>query len=124
MLFEAIRGRPMGERAQGEIVKWGFVSLLVLMAIIMVNDVTALVQGKLNFKKMEQEAKKKEEEQKDRELKKILNREADSSKEKATDGSKPSVQSDEPAQSNASKETFEAEESGSESDSKSKNSIK
>ena len=29
MTFEALRGRPMGERAQGEIVKWGFISLLL-----------------------------------------------------------------------------------------------
>ena len=50
MVFEALRGRPMGERAQGEIVKWGFISLLVLMAVVMVNDVTALISGKLDFK--------------------------------------------------------------------------
>ncbi|HEY9777031.1 MAG TPA: M50 family metallopeptidase [Planktothrix sp.] len=50
MAFEAVRGRPMGERAQGEIVKWGFISLIVLMMVIMVNDVTALVNGKLDFK--------------------------------------------------------------------------
>jgi membrane-associated protease RseP (regulator of RpoE activity) len=57
MLFEAIRGRPMGERPQGEIVKWGFISLIVLMVVIMVNDVTALVTGKLDFKKDKEEAK-------------------------------------------------------------------
>jgi regulator of sigma E protease len=50
MAFEAIRGKPMEERAQGEIVKWGFVSLIVLMAVIMVNDITALFRGKLDFK--------------------------------------------------------------------------
>lgn len=50
MAFEAVRGRPMGERAQGEIVKWGFVSLILLMVVIMVNDVSALMQGKLDFK--------------------------------------------------------------------------
>ena len=76
MLFEAVRGRPMGERAQGEIVKWGFVSLLVLMAVIMVNDITALVQGKLDFKKIESEAKKKGEAERQKNLEKILNRKA------------------------------------------------
>lgn len=50
MAFEAVRGRPMEEKAQGEIVKWGFISLIVLMAIVMVNDVTALFSGKLNLK--------------------------------------------------------------------------
>jgi len=50
MAFEAVRGRPMGERAQGEIVKWGFLTLLALMALIMFNDVTAFVTGKLDFK--------------------------------------------------------------------------
>jgi regulator of sigma E protease len=62
MAFEAVRGRPMGERAQGEIVKWGFISLLALMAVIMVNDVTALVTGKLDFKKEAQKRQKEEEE--------------------------------------------------------------
>ncbi len=76
MLFEAIRGRPMGERAQGEIVKWGFVSLLVLMAVIMVNDITALVQGKLDIKKIEAEARKKGEKAREESLKKILERKA------------------------------------------------
>jgi membrane-associated protease RseP (regulator of RpoE activity) len=55
MAFEAVRGRPMGERAQGEIVKWGFISLILLMAVIMVNDVTALVTGKLDFKKQSEQ---------------------------------------------------------------------
>jgi hypothetical protein len=50
MMLEGVRGRPMGERAQGELVKWGFITLLALMALIMFNDVTALVQGKLDFK--------------------------------------------------------------------------
>ncbi len=50
MAVEAVRGRPMHERHQGEIVKWGFVSLLLLMALIMVNDVTALISGKLDLK--------------------------------------------------------------------------
>lgn len=50
MAFEAVRGKPMEERHQGEIVKWGFLSLLLLMAVIMFNDVKALVTGKLDFK--------------------------------------------------------------------------
>jgi RIP metalloprotease RseP len=62
MAFEAVRGRPMDERAQGEIVKWGFVSLLALMAVIMFNDVTALMTGKLDFKKEAQRRQKEEEE--------------------------------------------------------------
>lgn len=50
MAIEAVRGRPMGDRAQGEIVKWGFISLFVLMAVVMFNDITALISGKLNIK--------------------------------------------------------------------------
>ncbi|HEY9790707.1 MAG TPA: M50 family metallopeptidase [Candidatus Obscuribacterales bacterium] len=50
MLVEGVRGKPMEERAHTEIVKWGFISLLVLMAVIMVNDVTALMHGDLNIK--------------------------------------------------------------------------
>lgn len=51
MALEAVRGRPMSERRQGEIVKWGFISLILLMVVIMVNDVTALFSGKLDFKR-------------------------------------------------------------------------
>jgi membrane-associated protease RseP (regulator of RpoE activity) len=51
MFFEAVRGRPMGEQAQGELVKWGFISLLVLMGVVMFNDVTALISGKLDMKR-------------------------------------------------------------------------
>ncbi|MGH9551599.1 MAG: M50 family metallopeptidase, partial [Terriglobales bacterium] len=51
MLFEGLRGKPIEERAHGEIVKWGFISLLVLMVVIMFNDITAIVTGKLDFKK-------------------------------------------------------------------------
>ena len=58
MTFEAIRGRPMGERAQGEIVKWGFVGLMVLMVVIMANDITALFAGKLDYKKKDTQAAK------------------------------------------------------------------
>lgn len=50
MLIEAIRGKPMDEKVHGELVKWGFISLLALMAIIMVNDIRALVTGELDFK--------------------------------------------------------------------------
>jgi len=60
MAFEAIRGRPMEERAQGEIVKWGFVSLIILMAVIMVNDVTALFRGKLDLKTRKEESSQEE----------------------------------------------------------------
>lgn len=55
MCIEGLRGKPMGERTQGEIVKWGMLSLLALMAIIMVNDVMALVTGKLEMKKKEEQ---------------------------------------------------------------------
>lgn len=50
MLLEAIRGKPMDEKIQGEMVKWGFISLIALMAVIMVNDVRALISGELDFK--------------------------------------------------------------------------
>ncbi|HEY9756250.1 MAG TPA: M50 family metallopeptidase [Oculatellaceae cyanobacterium] len=60
MFFEAIRGKPMGERAHGEIVKWGFVGLMVLMVVIMANDVTALVSGKLDYKKKDSDQSSKE----------------------------------------------------------------
>lgn len=51
MLMEAIRGKPMDEKLHGELVKWGFISLLALMALIMVNDIRALMTGELDFKK-------------------------------------------------------------------------
>lgn len=56
MAFEGLRGRPMEEKAQGEIVKWGFISLLLLMAVVMVNDITALFSGKLNLKPKQKSA--------------------------------------------------------------------
>ncbi len=65
MCYEAIRGKPMEERAQGEIVKWGFISLIVLMVVIMVNDVSALMTGKLSFKAMKDKAKEVRQQQKD-----------------------------------------------------------
>lgn len=65
MTFEAVRGRPMGERAQGEIVKWGFMGLMVLMVVIMANDVTALVTGKLDMKKKDSTAVKEKTRDKD-----------------------------------------------------------
>ncbi len=58
MTFEAIRGKPMGENAQGQIVKWGFVGLMVLMVVIMANDITALFTGKLDLKKKDAHATK------------------------------------------------------------------
>lgn len=51
MLLEALRGKPMEERAQGEIVKWGFLSLIALMVVVLVNDVSAWVKGDLDFTK-------------------------------------------------------------------------
>ncbi len=65
MCYEAIRGKPMEERAQGEIVKWGFISLIVLMVVIMVNDVSALMTGKLSFKAMKDKAKEVRQQEKD-----------------------------------------------------------
>jgi hypothetical protein len=67
MCYEAIRGKPMEERAQGEIVKWGFISLIVLMVVIMVNDVSALMTGKLSFKAMKDKAKEVRQQKKDAE---------------------------------------------------------
>jgi regulator of sigma E protease len=51
MGLEAVRGKPLEERAQGEIVRWGFISLLLLMAMIMVNDVRSLMTGEFSLKK-------------------------------------------------------------------------
>ncbi len=59
-LLEAIRGKPMEEKVQGELVKWGFISLITLMAIIMVNDIRALFTGELDYNKL----KSKKQEQK------------------------------------------------------------
>lgn len=64
MTIELIRGRPMGERAHGEIIKWGFISLLFLMAVIMVNDISALMTGKLDLKKKDQVEQKVDKEAK------------------------------------------------------------
>lgn len=50
MAWEAVRGKPMEERRRGTIIQWGFISLLVLMAVIMYNDIEALITGKLDFK--------------------------------------------------------------------------
>lgn len=50
MLVEAIRGKPIEERAHGEMVKWGFLSLIALMVLVMVNDVSALMSGELDIK--------------------------------------------------------------------------
>lgn len=55
-LLEAIRGKPMEEKTQGELVKWGFIGLLTLMAVIMVNDIRALFSGELDFKKSKKPA--------------------------------------------------------------------
>ncbi len=50
MLYEAIRGKPLDEKIHTSLVKWGFISLIALMALIMVNDVRALFSGELDFK--------------------------------------------------------------------------
>ncbi len=55
MMIEAVRGKPMGERLQGSIFRWGMISLLLLMAVIMVNDVSAWVTGKLDFRKKDKQ---------------------------------------------------------------------
>jgi RIP metalloprotease RseP len=59
MAIEALRGKPISERAHGEITKWGFVSLLVLMAFVMVNDMSALFTGKLNYHPPAEESQQK-----------------------------------------------------------------
>jgi membrane-associated protease RseP (regulator of RpoE activity) len=59
MAIEAARGRPVSERTHGEITKWGFVSLLVLMAFVMVNDMSALLTGKLNYHPANEEGQNK-----------------------------------------------------------------
>lgn len=100
MLFEAIRGRPMHERAQGEIVKWGFISLIVLMVVIMVNDVSALMTGKLSFKAMKEKAKEVRQQQKDADQTQA----ASDAKGPAPDVNPPSQQTTAPApDANASK---------------------
>lgn len=65
MAVEALRGKPMEERAQGEIVKWGFISLLVLMAVIMVNDVRSLITGEFALKMKDRDKEPKIEQPKD-----------------------------------------------------------
>ncbi len=55
MLLEGVRGKPMNEKVHNEIVRWGFVSLLLLMALIMVNDLSALLTGKLDLKSKKQD---------------------------------------------------------------------
>lgn len=50
MVIEAVRGKPVGPEVQGQVMKWGFVSLFALVCLVMVNDVTALMTGKLDMK--------------------------------------------------------------------------
>lgn len=50
MLVEAVRGKPIEEKAHGEMVKWGFLSLIALMVLVMVNDVSSLMNGELDIK--------------------------------------------------------------------------
>src|SRR5262249_9657285 len=49
-LLEKVRGKPLPEKPNAEIMKWGVITLLVLMVLVTVNDVTAWLQGKLNIK--------------------------------------------------------------------------
>jgi regulator of sigma E protease len=49
-LLEKLRGKPLPEKPNAEIMKWGVITLLVLMVLVTVNDVSAWLQGKLNFK--------------------------------------------------------------------------
>ncbi len=49
-VLEALRGKPLPAKPNAEIMKWGVVALLTLMALVTVNDVTAWLQGKLNVK--------------------------------------------------------------------------
>jgi regulator of sigma E protease len=60
MGLEAVRGKPMEERAQGELMKWGIISLLVLMALITVNDLRSLIKGEFSLKKIEQRQQQEE----------------------------------------------------------------
>lgn len=56
MLIEALRGgKPIEERAHGEMVRWGFLSLIALMVLVMANDVSALMSGQLNMKAMKKQ---------------------------------------------------------------------
>ncbi len=59
MGLEAIRGKPMNEGIRNEITKWGFISLLTLMAVIMFNDISALISGKLELKHAEADSQPK-----------------------------------------------------------------
>ncbi len=93
MLFEAIRGKPMGEKVQGELVRWGMISLLLLMVVIMFNDVTALFTGKLDSKKVQDERKLKEK------------RGAAGSEEKGVDGKSPGDADADGKSENAGSET-------------------
>lgn len=49
-MLEKLRGKPLPEKPNAEIMKWGVITLLVLMVLVTVNDVSAWLQGKLNFK--------------------------------------------------------------------------
>ena len=81
--FELLRGKPMSERVQGQIIQFGWVTIAVLFVVIMFNDVSALVTGKLDFKKP---AEQKDE--LDKRVQKVLDEEngkAGSSAPKTTD---------------------------------------
>ncbi len=49
--LEGLRGgKPINERAQDEMRKWGVVGLLLLMLLVTFNDITAWMGGKLELK--------------------------------------------------------------------------
>ncbi len=103
MCYEAIRGKPMEERAQGEIVKWGFISLIVLMVVIMVNDVSALMTGKLSFKAMKDKAKEVRQQKKDAEAQSQADTDANAPMTETPAGSSPAT--DTPATSTPATDT-------------------
>lgn len=49
-IVEALQGKPINERAQDEMRKWGIVGLLLLMLLGTFNDITAWMGGKLDIK--------------------------------------------------------------------------
>ena len=50
MLLETLPIKLVNDRARMEIIKWGFVSLLVLMVLVTFNDISAMISGKLELK--------------------------------------------------------------------------
>jgi len=61
MAYEAVFRKPVNQRVQGEMIKWGTVTLLFLMALISVNDISAWMTGKLDLKHNRSEKDKEKE---------------------------------------------------------------